>query len=304
LTNVKGTLSVPFRSWSRSRSRARLAGVGAALALAIAPAANAVSITNLVVAFDPGNTANLFDDAGGVARQISSQVGVLSSSATNFITRYQAGVNVDTGPGGGGEAPATTVITLNAAYHITFDIIDAVGTNWQLDIASSRVGARTSITDGNGTSAFSLGAVTGVNSGVGTLSGSLGLASIARATQGNSQNLAFNQTGTGTITGSGNGTVTLTFNFTATAETILGPGASTQGDEAAVRLGMGENLTSYTAGAYPGSGNRNPANDGHFIDLDLIDLGPIPEPDTGLLVGSGLAALGLRRSRTRRAQRS
>jgi hypothetical protein len=265
------------------------------LAIAFPPAVGAVSIANLSVAFDPGNSPNFFDDIGAVGSQVSRAVGVLSSSATGFVTRYQAGVYTDAG----GAGATTNVITLNAAYTITFDIIDAVGTAWQLDLVTSRVGARNSVTDGGGQSAFSLSAVTGFLGGAGTLSsGSLGLLAIARNQQGNTVNLPFNQSGVASINGTGNGTVTLTFNFSATAETIVqGGGGGAQGDEAAIRMGIGETLSSFTAGTYPGAPpavpNRTAANDGHFVDLDLFDLGPIPEPDTALLLGLGLAGLAL-----------
>jgi hypothetical protein len=286
-----------MRTRNTPLAAAWLAGLAGALTLSFAPGAGAVQITNLTVAFDPGNTPDLFDDVGSVASQISSTVGVLSSSATGFVTRYQAGVYTDAG----GAGATSNVITLNAAYTISFDIIDAVGSNWQLDIATSRVGARTSVTDGGGQSAFSLGAATGLLGGAGTLgSGSLDLAAIARSQQGNGVNLAFNQTGTATVTGSGNGSVTLSFAFTATAETLV---AGTAGDEAAIRMGIPENLSSFTAGAYPGAGGRTAANDGHFVDLDLLDLGPIPEPDTALLLAFGLLALGAGRARERRTRR-
>jgi hypothetical protein len=191
------------------------------------------------------------------------------------------------------------VITLNASYTISFDIIDSVGSAWQLDIDTSRIGARTSVTDGGGQSAFSLGAASGLLGGAGTLSsGSLGLAAIARNQQGNSVDLAFNQAGNAVIDGTGNGSITLTFSFSATAETLVNGNA---GDEAAIRMGIPENLTSFTAGAYPGAGNRTEANDGHLVDLTLFDLGSIPEPDTALMLGLGLVMLGgWRRSTQRR----
>jgi len=284
---------------SRASSRARLACLAGALAQGLAPAAGAVSISNLSVAFDPGNTADVFDNVAPVYEEIRSTVGILSSSATQFTTQYQADVFTDAGTLGA----TSNVITLNAAYTISFDIIDAVGTAWQLDLTTSRIGARTSVSDDIGQSAFSLGAATGFLAGAGTLSsGSLGLPAIARNQQGTSVNLAFNQNGTASITGSGNGAVSLSFAFTATAETLVaGGGGGAQGDEAAIRMGIEETLPSYTAGAYPGPGGRTEANDGHFVDLDLVDLGSIPEPDTALLFGLGLSALAIQRRALRRS---
>lgn len=292
----------PFLSFRRA-SRARMAALAGALVLGSASTAGAVAISNLSVFLDAGNTANLFQDSGPIGSEISSDVAVLSSSANAFTTRYQAGVYTDAG----GAGSATNTITLNAAYTISFDVIDAVGSAWRLDLVTSRVGARTSVTDSSGESAFSLSAVNGLLGGSGTLgSGSLDLGAIANSQQGNSVNLAFDQSGTASITGTGNGSVTLSFAFSATATTIhsntnppgpVGPG----GDEAAVRMGNPGNLSSFSAGNYPGSGGRTAADDGHFVDLDLFDLGPIPEPDTALMLGMGLAILAAQgRRRTTR----
>ena len=271
-----------------------------ALALGFGSTAHAASISGLTVTLDAANTPNLFDDAGTVASQISSSVAVTSSSATGFVTRYQAGVYTDAG----GNGATSNTATLNASYTITFNITNATGELWRLDLVTSRIGARTGVDDGRGESAFSLGAVTGFLGGSGAISaGSLGLGAIANSQQANDVNLAFNQTGTASISGSGNGSVTLRFTFTATAQTIVqGNGANAQGDEAAIRMGTPSTLSSFTAGNYPGQGNRTAANDGHFVDLDLFDLGPVPEPDTALMLTLGLAVLAIQgRSRQRRS---
>lgn len=266
------------------------------LAQGFAPAAHAVAISNLSVAFDPGNTPDLFDNTLPLYEEVRSTVGVLSSSASGFTTRYQAGVFTDAYI-----FSTSNDITLNAAYTITFDVTDAVGTAWRLDLVTSRVGAGTGVDDGGpaaSASAFSLSGVTGFLGGAGTLSaGSLGLPAIGPNQQTGSVDIAFNQSGTASISGSGNGTVTLGFAFTATAETIVAGGLFGQGDEAAIRMGIGDTLPNFMAGTYPGAPpevpNRTAAADGHFIDLDLFDLGPIPEPDTALLLGLGLGVLAV-----------
>jgi hypothetical protein len=283
---------------SSPRALARALCLTGALALGFTSSAHAVAISGLSVSLDtPGNTANFFDDAGPNGSQISSSVAVTSSSATGFITRYQAGVYTDAG--GNGAVDNTT--TLNASYTITFNVSNAAGELWRLDLVTSRIGARTGVDDGGGQSAFSLSAVTGFLGGSGTLSaGSLGLAAIPNSQQANDVNLAFNQSGTASISGSGNGSVTLRFTFTATAQTIVqGNGNNAQGDEAAIRMGTASTLSSFTAGNYPGQGNRTAANDGHFVDLDLFDLGPVPEPDTALMLTFGLAVLAIQ-GRSRR----
>lgn len=276
-------------------SRNLCAAVAGALALGLASTAHAVALSNLSVTLDSGsNTADLFQDVGPIGSEITSDVGVLASSATGFTTRYQAGVYTDTG----GTGAASNTITLNASYTISFDVTSALGSAWRLDLTTSRIGARTGVTDSSGESAFSLSAVTGFLTGTGSLSaGSLGLAAIANSQQGTSVDLAFNQNGTASISGNGNGNVTLRFVFSATSQTIHNPvnppgPVDAGGDEAAIRMGNPGTLSSFTAGNYPGTGTpRTAANDGHFVDLDLFDLGPIPEPDTALLLGMGLAIL-------------
>lgn len=237
---------------------------------------------------------------GTEATQISSSVAILGSSPTTFQTRYQAGVYTDSG----GSGAVSTTATLNASYSITFAIGSGVGENWRLDVTTSRVGARTSVDESKGRSAFSLGAVTGISLGTGSLtSGSLGLAAIANSEQTSSVDLAFDQSGTASITGSGTASGLLRFSFTATAQTIvLGTGTSAAGDEAAIRMGIPETLSSFTAGGYPGPApGRTAASDGHFVSVTLVDLGPVPEPGSGLLVGFGLVGMaawrGARRSR-------
>jgi len=281
-------------SFLRRSFRARAAALAGTLVLGFASTAGAVAITNLSVALDPTNSANFLDDAGVVGSQLASNVSIVNSSASGFVTRYQEGVYTDAG----GNGATTNIITLNSSYTISFDVTNAVGSAWRLDIATSRNGAFTAVTDGGGSWAMTLGAVTATRTGVGTLSaGSLNLTGIARTTGTNTTDAPFNQSAVASISGTGNGTVTLRFVWSAVAETIVaGNGNNAQGDEAAIRLGINENLSSYTAGAYPGDAgtgvpNRTAANDGHFVDLDLFDLGPVPEPDTALMLGMGLAIL-------------
>ena len=282
-------------------SRHLCAAFAGVFALGFASAAGAVSLSNLSVFLDPGNTADQIDNTAPNYREIQSDVAFVTSGATGFVTRYAAGVYADSG---GGTFPPSQNITLNASYTISFDVTNAVGSAWRLDIATSRIGARTAVDDGGGTSAFALGAVTGTRTGAGSLTGSLDLGAIGNTSQGTSVDIPFSQSGTASISGTGNGTVTLNFTFTATAQSVV-PLFGSQGDEAAIRMGIADSLPTadFSAGTYPGAPptvpNRTAANDGHFVDLDLFDLGPIPEPDTELLLGMGLAMLAVQGRRRR-----
>jgi hypothetical protein len=279
-----------------TRPLTALAGV---LALALAQAAGAIQITGLTVFKNAGNSADLFDDVGSVAGQRTSTIAIQSSSATTFTTRYAATVDSDSGTAGA----VTNIVTLNVDYTITFTVSDAVDRLWEIDVDTRRRGARTAESDGIGQSAFSLTAVVGSLSGSGAITaGSLALAAIARTQQSNDANIAFNQTNSATISGAGNGTVTLRFTFSATAESLVqGNGNNAQGDEAAIRMGIDSTLSSFTAGDYPGVGSRTIGNDGHFVVATITDLGQVPEPSTGLLLGAGLAGYAIhRRSQLRR----
>jgi hypothetical protein len=268
-----------------------LAALAGALTLLCGSAAGAASISGLSIAINPANTANFEDDAGTEAGQVLSAVNTVSSTGSAFMTRYSAGVFTDSG--GGGAADNTVV--LNASYTITFNVTNAASQIWQITVDTSRVGARTSIDDGNGSSAFDLTAVVGSLSGPGSITaGSLALAAIANSTQSTTVDLPFNQTGQATIQGVGNGTVSMTFTFTATATSDVQGNA---GDEAAIRMGQEETLDQFDAGQYPGTGGRTQANDGHFVSAVITQIGVVPEPDTALLLALGLMGVALQSRR-------
>jgi hypothetical protein len=215
-----------------------------------------------------------------------SSVSLLSSDAFSFSTRYAMLVGTDIGN------MASITESFTASYTITLEILGDAGAPWQLLLDTSRTGALTIVNDGNGNASATLGAVTGGATGGSLTSGSLGLAAVGTLSNASAQttspNLPFAQTASAVLEGVATGalqTVTLGFTWTA-GTTSTRPFLGNNGDEAAVRMGLTSPASFYTADDYPGTGARNMALDGHFVTAMLI-----PEPETALLLGSGLAGL-------------
>jgi len=61
-----------------------------------------------------------------------------------------------------------------------------------------------------------------------------------------------------------------------------------EGSEASIRFGIPGTLAGMTADDYPGVGNRDPADDGHFVTITVVG-GPTPVPTVG---PAGVVALG------------
>lgn len=274
-------------------SRLRLVRAFAAATLALAaihatPAA-ALSIVNLSVALGATNSVNQFVDTTTppVTRIRTSSVAVVSSTPLSFQTRYALAVGSDIGNN------ASIAEAHTANYTITLAVNQTAGLPWMLTLDTSRLGALTIVDDGNGGGTAALGAVTGSRTGAGSHSGSLGLAAVPTLTGTAGGNTPFSQTGSAVLTGVGTGanqTITLTFGFSASTTSSR---QGNNGDEAAVRMGIAGNATSFTAGNYPGVGSRTLANDGHFVTATLV-----PEPTTIVLLAlglSGLATYGRRR---------
>jgi len=270
------------------RATPRLGPLALALALAallLPPAAGAVSFTSVTTAFNAGNSTNLLVDTNPppVTRVRNRTLGVVSSSANSFQTRYAMLVGTDIGN------VATITESFTANYTITLSVLGYLGEQWQILIDTSRVGALTIVNDGNGSASATLGALTGGVTG-GTLSGSLGLAAVGTATNSaaptTSVNTPFNQLSSAVVSGVGTGAVqvvTLSFSWTAsTTSTRQG----NNGDEAAVRMGQTTGASSYSAGDYADMADRVQSLDGHFVSATLI-----PEPATAFLLASGLAGL-------------
>lgn len=196
----------------------------------------------------------------------------------------------------------TANATINSDYTLTFTITGALPvTQWEIVLGTRITGSLTAVDDnaglGNGGNA-TLTAVTGRLNGV--VDAQLGLASAGSSGSTSSTSgvqTSINVTNSKTVTGTGNGSFTLRFTWTSTATS---PQALNGGDEHAVRLGADGPLGGATADDYPGVGNRNQANDGHFVNATLNVL-VVPEPATIALLGVGAVGVVIAARRRSRA---
>jgi hypothetical protein len=265
-------------------------------ALTAAPA-TAATISNISITKNGGNTADLFDDLGCEASAALSTVATSAVTSDSFTARYAGNVSSDRGGCSGG---GTYTQNFSGNFTITFSVQATAGNIWYLTLALQRIGARTIVSDGSGNASVAFGALNGSETGAGSVtSGSLSLAALATLSSSSSQNNPFNQSGAAVIQGVATGgleTVTLNFTFTASASSVDPAGGTSQGDEAALRLGIDSALAQFTADDYPGVGTRNINTDGIWV---LFQLDEAPEPGTALMLGLGLFGLGFR-SRARR----
>jgi len=261
-----------------------------------------VKVSGFTIVKNAGNSADFFDDIGAIGSVVQSTAVVTSSTSTTFDTRYAAVVSADRGGSGGS---GTTTQNFTGDFTISLQLTETASTPWSFTLDVLRIGAQTIISDGSGNASVAMGALTGTETGAGSISsGSMSLAALTTLSNASAQttspNSPFSQSTSAIISGVGTGaaqSVILNFIFNASATTVDPPGGSVQGDEAALRMGIDSALSSFTADDYPGVGLRNLVTDGIYV---LFRLEETPEPGTAVLMGLGLAALGIHR-RVRRS---
>ncbi|MDJ0789860.1 MAG: hypothetical protein QNK05_23935 [Myxococcota bacterium] len=173
-----------------------------------------------------------------------------------------------------------------ARYQLSFDVIGVAGEQWTVDIDHAISGALNRISDGyndgigfqdgggharfdtpvrgswslDGSPATAFDftpSTTSINDGIGGSS--------------SNQDVGFTGSNGATIVGTGNGHFDLIFEFELDAFSNSNTAFPTaNGDEMAIRLGKNDTIdNNFTAGSYPGMGNRNIAEDGHFVTVEL-----------------------------------
>ncbi len=233
----------------------RTFAIVAVLLLAAVPA-HAQSISS-ASASTTGSTANGGDTDGSVRSSVAVQI----NDGTTFKTRYAWNISADTTVGSTKDSNGT------AKHNLTFNVTAPGG--YRLDITQQRVGMVQRNSDASGCSGSAdISSVTGTFT-TGTLaSGSLNLSDPGGVTAGGGDSQTpFTQNASASITNASNGvaqTHTLSFTWTGTTRS--------NSCEAAVRMGEGSSVSGCDACVYPGTPSRTQASDGHFVQVDLVNL--------------------------------
>lgn len=283
------------------------AAVTLAIAVFLSPAsAGAFAISGLAVAPESLNTNDTTTSGGNSYLQRLSSTSIVTApggpvpdtagSTLSFAARYAASTTADLDTNG-----PTISLTALMDYSITFTVEDPLNLGYEMEIATSRVGAVTSVDDvglGAALASADLSSVSATLDG-GSLPG-LGLPSDSwpfSISSGGTENEPFGQT-SGPVVVTDVGTKAFVLRFTSTDDSVTSTdtGTTNSGGEVAIRMGLAGTLGNTTADNYPGSDSRDLSNDGHFVSVNLT---LVPEPSTALLLASGLVLLHSARRRRR-----
>ncbi|MBX3314216.1 MAG: hypothetical protein KF906_07835 [Actinobacteria bacterium] len=160
----------------------------------------------------------------------------------------------------------------NAGYRVTFDVVPENGETWHLDMNQVLRGAHTLIDEQGGSARTSMSAIT-VRAKVG--SGAWQNFNITPSStgvnSGSGAYVPFTGSSSRVLTGTTAQTITVEVAFDVHAysdSNIAFPAVA--GDEAAIRFGVNDSITNgFTAGEYPGVGNRSIGQDGLFGTIVL-----------------------------------
>lgn len=176
----------------------------------------------------------------------------------------------------------------DAGYRIEFDVDAAPGENWQLDMGSLIRGAHVAIDEGGYGAQSNISRITSfyeLNHGIPVhFDYDVGNGAGADPNEttpwqggwsGSSFHEPFEGARSATIQGSGSAHVAFEIRFHVQAwsdANVAFP--AKDGNEIAIILGANDSLTNnFTAGEYPGPGNRDIMGDGHFGTIELTALG-------------------------------
>ena len=170
----------------------------------------------------------------------------------------------------------------HAGYRLTFDVVPENGDAWQLDLshlirgAHSLIDEKVLLEDAGGETRFQSNVTARAQVGGGTWQNFDFAATPGSVVHGlyggeGTTNREFTGTNSLVLTGTTAQTVTVEFGFDMFVKSnsnAFFPAAG--GDEVAIRLGANDTIANgFTAGGYPGLGNRNILNDGHKASIVL-----------------------------------
>jgi hypothetical protein len=170
----------------------------------------------------------------------------------------------------------------HGGYRVTFDVVPENGETWKVDVGQLMNGAHTLIDekvlheDAGGETKFTtpINARVKIGNGAWTnFNATPSVTSVKHNLYGGegTSNRAFTATSTTSIQGNTAQTITVEVGFDLSVKSdsnAFFPAAG--GDEVAIRFGANDTITNgFTAGGYPGLGNRNLLTDGHFGTIKL-----------------------------------
>jgi len=174
----------------------------------------------------------------------------------------------------------------HAGYRVTFDVVPENGDSWRIDLRQLMRGAHTLIDekvlleDAGGETRFQTALTGRARLGTGawqSFDATVTPASVVHALYGGEGTTNREFTGSGSLVLSGTTAQTVTVElgfdmFVRSNSNAFFPAAG--GDEVAIRFGANDTITNgFTAGGYPGRGNRDLLADGHRTTIDLTTTG-------------------------------